>query len=339
MARTPNDATRVLAAALLGLALGLPAFGETPAHPQHGEAAAPARWVHPELLVETEQLAQWAADPAKLRETDEKLVLIDGRRAEEYAVQHLDGAWNLESDAFQAPDRPPHFLPDAKKVEELADKFGICEDSRIVIYDAHGGRLAARIWFTFYAYGHDHASILNGGLPKWIDEKRAVVKKPSEKRLRNGSWKPAGTLRGVAAIQDLAKYKPETDASGIPYATLVDARTYGEFMGRDNRAKHGGHIPGAVNIPYESLVVEVNALRPDAVGAKTYPVWKQAPVVHAIVRTAGVVPERPACAYDQSGGRAAHVMFTLMLLGYQDPVVYVGSWREYGNREDVPIER
>ena len=96
--------------------------------------------------------------------------------------------------------------------------------------------------------------------------------------------------------------------------------------------------PGAVNLPWDSLLKPVTAKRPTP-EMRGYFVWREPAEIHALLRAAGITSRQPLAVYDQSGGRAAHVAFALYLMGHSQAVVYSGGWREYGAREDVEIER
>ena len=322
-------------AATLGVAGEVELPGEG-ARPRHGEPAAPESFASPELLTGAEQLAVWLGEGKT--PPGASLVVLDGRAREEYAGGHLPGARNVESDLLQDPERKPYFLPAPEVIAELAAAAGINPDTRVVVYDAHGGRLAARVWFILWACGHEHASILDGGLRKWRDEKRPLTTDGPPRPSQPGTWRPAQRLRGVCAFSDLGAYRVAPLPGKLPPTVLIDARPNAEYTGVEVRSRHGGHIPGAVNIPWEAMLKPVAAQRPQG-EAKAYYVWREPAEIHAILRAAGIQPGQALAIYDHSGGRAAQVLFTLRLLGYGQVVNYVGGWREYGSRDDVAIER
>ncbi|MCZ7647008.1 MAG: rhodanese-like domain-containing protein [Planctomycetota bacterium] len=208
----------------------------------------------------------------------------------------------------------------------------------MVVYDAEGGRLAARVWLTIWASGHERVAILNGGLNKWRDEAREVTRDPPP--AREGAWQPLQTPRNVLGLEDVARFRPHATPGEMPASTLLDARTYQEFMGADVRAKHGGHIPGAVNLPFDAFLEAVSPKQADPNSKEQpYHVWRSPQEIHGILRAACVRPGQPLAVYCQSGGRAAHLQFSLLLMGFADTANYMGSWREYGNRDDVDIEK
>jgi len=124
----------------------------------------------------------------------------------------------------------------------------------------------------------------------------------------------------------------------LPPTTLLDARSLPEYTGEDARAKAGGHIPGAANIEWSALLAPpVPALEKG--GKEGARLWRSPPEIHALLRMAGVESGQKIAVYDQAGGRSAHLCFTLWLMGFPNVFNYVAGWREYGNKEDVEIEK
>ena len=100
-----------------------------------------------------------------------KTVVIDGRAAAAFKIGHISGARNIQSDLFQDPNLPPYYLPPPDAIKLICKQEGISADTRVIVDDEDDGRLAARIWFTLHAYGHEHVSMLNGGVAKWREER------------------------------------------------------------------------------------------------------------------------------------------------------------------------
>jgi thiosulfate/3-mercaptopyruvate sulfurtransferase len=287
------------------------------------EPPAPEAFARPDALVDTAALVKFLDDP------DMKMVILDGRSDSSFRLGHIPSARNIQSDLFQDTELPPYYMPPPAAIKRICAQEGISAGTRVIVYDEDDGRLAARIWFTLHAYGHDHVSILNGGLAKWLQEKRAISKTlPTAEGA--GAFEPLRDPRGVCSFLELPRYRVRVQVMGkLPTVTLLDARSRAEYMGDDARAKKAGHIPGAANIPWTAMLA----------GTENARVWRSAPEIHAILRLANVDKTFPIAMYDQAGGRSAHLYFTLWLMGFDNIRNYVAGWREYGNRDDVEIEK
>ena len=287
------------------------------------EPPAPDKFAHTDDLIDPTTLAKW------LGETALKTVLIDGRDASAFNLGHIPSARNIQSDLFQDPTMPPYYLPPPRAIAFICKQEGISANSRVVVYDEEDGRLAARIWFTLHAYGHEHVSILNGGVSKWREEKRGW-NATAPVLDGGGTFTPNETVRGCCGYADLPQFRVRVKVLGqLPNANILDARARTEYMGEEVRGKSGGHIPGAVNLPWQTLMT----------GAANSRVWRSPQEIHAILRLANVDRDFPIAIYDQAGGRSAHLYFSLRLMGYDNIRNYVGGWREYGNRDDAEIEK
>jgi len=273
--------------------------------------ASTGGYARPELLAETEWLAQHLNDP--------NLRLVDMRPEEAYRKGHIPGAVNLEWKALKDPDNEVYVIP-PDKLSALMAALGIGNETTVVGYDDQGGLGPARLWWVLDYYGHAKVKVLNGGWNKWVKEKRPVTQE-------------------VPTVQP-AQFAVQTDPGKIclveelvtemhnPNVVIVDARSPAEYSGFDVRAKRGGHIPGAVNIDWTRNITN------DAL--KTF---KPAAELLKMYEAAGVTKEKQIIAHCQTGVRAAHTMFTLRLLGYDQVRNYDGSWQEWGNRPDLPIAR
>jgi thiosulfate/3-mercaptopyruvate sulfurtransferase len=286
------------------------------------EAQAPTEFVRADALIDTEALAKL------IDSRDPKLVVIDARNEENYGAGHLPGARNIPSDSFQDPSNLPSYLANSETVKNTCAETGIGADSHVVIYDDDDSRLAARVWFTLHAYGHDHLSILNGGVQKWRNEEHAWATDAAP--AKKGSFQPADKLRGICTFDDLPQFKMRVHTIGVlPSVTMIDARGLQEYMGEEVRGKVGGHIPGSANLEWCNVLTAPVKNR----------VWRSAPEIHAILRLAGIDRTQKIAVYDQAGGRSAHLYFTLWIMGFDQAFNYVGGWREYSKKDGVEIEK
>jgi thiosulfate/3-mercaptopyruvate sulfurtransferase len=314
------------------------------AKPAKGAPATPADPPAPREFARADALIGTAA---LLKEIEKGgVILVDARRRREFEAGHLPGAFNIESDAFQDPERLPYYMPAPDVVKKACADAQIRAASRVVIYDEDDGRLAARVWFTLHAYGHERVAILDGGVGKWRAEGRplaggAALEVPATGR---ETFEPLPLPRNVCAFAELPQFRTRVHTLGkLPPTTLLDGRTLQEYMGEEVRGKAGGHIPGAANIEWSAMLVPLALPAPARGEGEQRPggarVWRSPPEIHAILRMAGAEREQRICVYDQAGGRSSHLYFTLWLMGFDRICNYVAGWREYGNRDDVEIEK
>jgi thiosulfate/3-mercaptopyruvate sulfurtransferase len=208
----------------------------------------------------------------------------------------------------------------SEKLASLMGQLGISNETTVVGYDDQGGLSPARLWWVLDYYGHAKAKVLNGGWNKWTKEKRPVTQEmptpqPAQFNVHVDSQK-------ICLVEELLVEMKR------PNVVIIDARSPAEYSGFDVRAKRGGHIPGTVNIDWVRNVTNDEA--------KTF---KPAPELRKMYEAAGVTPDKDIIVHCQTGVRAAHTLFTLTLLGYNQLRNYDGSWQEWGNRSDLPIAR
>ena len=273
--------------------------------------AAVAQYTRPELLAETDWLAQHL--------NDSTIRIVDMRAEEVYRKSHIPGSVNLSWQALKDSNNELYVIP-PEKFAGLMSQLGVGNNTTVVGYDDQGGLSPARLWWVLDYYGHPQAKVLNGGWNKWLKEKHPVV-----------SEVPTPAPEPFDAHTEAQKVCLVDELSGEmkrPNVVIIDTRSPAEYSGFDVRAKRGGHIPGTVNIDW------VRNLTTDEI--KTF---KPAPELRKIYEAAGVTPDRDIIVHCQTGVRAAHTVFTLTLLGYNQLRNYDGSWQEWGNRPDLPIAR
>jgi thiosulfate/3-mercaptopyruvate sulfurtransferase len=279
-------------------------------------------YAKPEALVSTDWLARHL-DAPDVRVVDCTYILPpttrDARR--EYEERHIPGAVFFDIDDIADSDSPlPHMLPSAEKFSSRVRKLGLGDGSRIVVYDTHGLMSAARAWWMFRVFGHGDVAVLDGGLPKWLKEGRPVEDTPPMPRDRHFTARMNRFL-----VRDLDQVRAALDRKR---EQVVDARSAGRFRGVDPEPRpglRGGHMPGALNVPYTSL------LDPET---KTF---LPAEDLARVFRHAGVDLRRPIVTSCGSGVTACVVALGLYLLGRDDVAVYDGSWTEWGGRADTPV--
>jgi thiosulfate/3-mercaptopyruvate sulfurtransferase len=244
-------------------------------------------------------------------------VLLDLRPAEEFARGHIPGAAHLDLwgvsliDTSEAPLKAFMWM-----IAHLFELRGVTVDRPVVVYEGDSGMRAARaLWFLAYL-GHPNARLLDGGVKAWVAAGQPLSTSPI-------TPKPA-EFRGVVNRAALATWQDVVDRLGRDDATMLDARSAAEYRGELVRAKRGGKIPGAINVEWK------NNLAADGR-------FKSLDELRAMYDAAGVTADREVVTYCQGGYRAAHAWLALRLLGFPHVRNYTGSWKEWGDREDLPI--
>jgi len=272
-------------------------------------AFAAMSYAHPEQLVDTDWVAAHAAD-ANVRVVDMRQSGFDGG--------HVPGAVYLSPVAIRDANAPPTFLPTPAAFEQMMGKLGISNATRVVVYDERGGIYAARLWWILSYYGHTNVALMNGGWLKWAAEHRAASTESAAPAAGRFTARPQP--RWLATASDVVA---AIDKPGI---AIVDARTAAEIEGKDLRnIKRGGFIPSSTPVYWEDLL---------DLPQRTF---KSADELRQIYEARGIVPTKEVIAYCQVGMRASVDLFALHLIGYDKLRNYLGSWEEWGNRDDLPI--
>lgn len=203
----------------------------------------------------------------------------------------------------------------------LMGRLGVTPETTVVFYGDGHSRYAMRGFWTLDYYRHEGGCyVLDGGRERWIAERRPLTAEVVV---------PAPTSYPEPASCDRANeatWQDVRDAIGRRDAAIVDVRMPGEYEGSDVRAARGGHIPGAVNIEWTDSTAGDNVLKPVDDLRRMY-------------EERGVTPDKEVIVHCQLGVRAAHTWFVLkQVLGYPRVRNYDGSWAEWGNRDDLPVE-
>ena len=246
----------------------------------------------------------------------EDLLLVDTRSFGEYSVGHIQGAVNI--DLFQF-----HWLDSSKvgikqfvrQSRILLSNIGVRNEKSVVFYDHISGMSAARgVWLLLY-FSHKKVSLLDGGLDKWKKEGHPIEMKTNPFVKTNYRGKPNPKV--LATASEIEK------SIGKKGTALLDARTKKEFDGIQVRAARAGHIPSAINIDWEENI-QGGSFKTKEELAKLYSM---------------IAKDSKVVTYCQGGYRAANSFLVLKMLDYKNVKMYLGSWGEWGNKANVPIER
>jgi thiosulfate/3-mercaptopyruvate sulfurtransferase len=272
-------------------------------------------------LVSTDTLAAWLT-------RSEPPVLLDVRQSwVSYLQEHLPGAVWLNIETLRAQDGvlPFQLLP-GEQYAALFQRLSIAPRSTVVIYSA-GDQLDVDATFAAWiiaSAGAERVFVLDGGYAKWELEARELTQRYPRRPPPPGRFRGRDFRAAVASLEDV---KAAIAGSGI---LLVDARPAEQFAGTAGAQLRRGHIPGAINHPWKD-----DLEKPDLAL-----VWKPPESLRASYHAQGITPDKDVVLYCNSGTEASHVFFALRyLLGYPRVRIFAGSWTQWAEREELPIER
>ena len=284
-------------------------------------ALRPRPMPDPETLVSTEWLAAHLKDP-DLRILDASWYLPGDDRdgLAEYEEGHIPGARFFAIDEISDHrSELPHMAPPVEKFMSRMRAMGVGDGHQVVVYDGAGIFSAARVWWLFQLMGQRGVAVLDGGLPKWKAEGRAVTQAPPVIRDRHMTVTRQNQL--VRDVTEVAR------AAKLGTHQIVDARAPARFRGEAAEPRPGlraGHIPGSRNVFFRTLLNEDGTMRgPDELAA--------------VFEAAGVDLSRPVITTCGSGVTAAVLSLALTRLGHRDHALYDGSWAEWGAYSDLAI--
>ena len=279
-------------------------------------------YVHPEVLVDT----QWAED--HLKDPKVRIAEVDYDPKANYELGHIPGAvlFDWKNDINDPLTRN---VLTKEACQNLLQNAGINSDTTLLLYGDFNNWFAAFAFWVLKYYGYKDIRLINGGRKKWLQEDRALSKDvPSYPKGNYAAAEPDSKIRVF-----LDEVKRAVSAPGLK---MVDVRSPKEFSGEilappeypTEHAQRGGHIPGAVNIPWAQAVNDSDGT------------FKNTEELKQLYESKGITPDKEVIAYCRIGERSSHTWFVLKyLLGYPNVKNYDGSWTEWGNMIANPIEK
>ncbi|MGA9318718.1 MAG: sulfurtransferase [Nitrososphaeraceae archaeon] len=279
-------------------------------------------YVHPEVLVDT----QWAEE--HLKDSKVRIAEVDYDSKANYELGHIPGAvlFDWKNDINDPITRN---VLTKESCKNLLQNAGINNDTTLLLYGDFNNWFAAFAFWVLKYYGYKDVRLINGGRKKWLQEDRALTKDvPTYSKGNFAANEPDSNIR---VFLDEVKR-----AVSAPELKMVDVRSPKEFTGEilappeypTEHAQRGGHIPGAVNIPWAQAVNDSDGT------------FKSTDELKQLYESKGITPDKEIIAYCRIGERSSHTWFVLKyLLGYPKVKNYDGSWTEWGNMIANPIEK
>ncbi len=278
------------------------------------------KYAKPDVIVTTAWVAEHLDDPkVRVIESDEDYLLYD--------TGHLPGAVKIDwFTTLQDPQRRDFLSQQA--FEKLCSDLGIANDTTVVLYGDKNNWFATYAFWLFEYYGHRNMKIMDGGRAKWVKEGRPLTREVPQYK--------ATQYKAKEADLSVRVFRDQVLEQSQAHRPLIDVRSPKEYTGEliampnypQEGAQRGGHIPGAVNIPWSTAVKEEDGT------------FKPAGELRQIYAGRGIQPDQPVIAYCRIGERSSHTWFVLKyLLGYPNVRNYDGSWTEWGNLVGVPIHK
>jgi thiosulfate/3-mercaptopyruvate sulfurtransferase len=278
-------------------------------------------YAHPEVLVSVDWVQEHLKDPkVRIVESDEDVLLYD--------MGHVPGAVKIDWQG-DLQDQLVRDYINADKFAQICSRAGIAHDTTVVFYGDKSNWWACYAFWAFKLFGHPDCRVMNGGRKLWIDQKR-----PTSTEVPH--YPPTNyQVRGADEAQ-IRAFRDEVLAHSNARKPLLDVRSPKEFTGEklhmedypQEGALRGGHIPGAVNVPWGRAVNEDGT-------------FKSAQELKTIyLEEVGLKPQDPVVAYCRIGERSSLTWFVLTyLLGFKNVKNYDGSWCEWGNLVRAPIAK
>jgi len=248
------------------------------------------------------------------------IVILDLSQPSAYLEHHLPGAYLLDYSWITKTANPVMgLLPDIEQLNRVLSAYGINKDTHVIAYDDEGGGRASRLLWTLDTLDHQHYSLLNGGIQTWLNKQLPVTK--------DIHWPSPTNYTGTLNSEPVADKQYILDSLSKPDTLVLDCRSPMEYSGTKVFAARGGHIPDAVNMNWMELIDTDNHLQ-----------LKSTESINAILQSKGVTKDKTIILHCQTHHRSSHSYIVLKSLGYKNIKGYPGSWSDWGNDANTPIE-
>jgi thiosulfate/3-mercaptopyruvate sulfurtransferase len=278
-------------------------------------------YAHPEVLVDT----QWVVD--HMNDLEVRIAEVDYDPTANYNLGHVPGTvlFDWKKDINHPITRN---IFNRQACEDLLQRAGVNNNTTLVLYGDFNNWFAAFAFWAFKYFGFKDVRLMNGGRKKWLEEDRPISKDIPQ--YQRGNFIATEPDKSIRVFLNQVK-----EALGKENIAMVDVRSPKEFTGEilappeypTEHAQRGGHIPGASNVPWSQAVKDDGT-------------FKSVEDLKQIYQPKGIIPDKEIIAYCRIGERSSHTWFVLKyLLGYPNVKNYDGSWTEWGNMVDNPIEK
>ena len=257
-----------------------------------------------------------------LKKKGNDLLVVDTRPYSDYVIGHLPNAINIELAHFHWIDTSREGISEFnKQMKILLSNIGITKNKLVVFYDDISGIFSARgVWLLIY-FSHYKTAMLDGGINKWKKEGLKIEK--NDNPFMHSAFDGKVNPRVLAGFSYL-KSKIKKNCDGINDVVIIDSRSKAEYYGSKIRAAKAGHIPSAVNVDWVDNIKKDGTFKENKNLKKMY---------------SHIPKNKEIITYCHGGYRAANTFIVLRNLGYKKVRMYIGSWGEWGNKADLPVER
>ena len=253
-------------------------------------------------------------------EKRDDLLVIDVRPYSDYALGHLPNAVNIDLVQFHWIDTSKEGISQFnKQMKILLSNIGVTKNKFVVFYDSISGMFSARgVWLLIY-FSHSKTAMLDGGFNKWKKERLKIETKSNQFIHSYFRGKP-----NPKVLADFGYIKSKIKKKSNNNVLILDSRSKSEYEGSVIRAAKAGHIPSATNVDWSGNINKNGAFKENTELEKLY---------------SHIPKEKEIITYCHGGYRAANTFVVLRNLGFKNVRMYVGSWGEWGNKIDLPVER